>query len=87
MNKTIDMQITNCISLATKVGETYKIGECSKIQAGAILDDLDRLIMGLPSDPRDRKQAEMFRVAGLHINKVRSEVTYVPGAIIANPLR
>lgn len=86
MDKTIDMQIQNCVSLAIRVSSSYKQGNCTKIQASEILDDLDRLLIGLPSNPRDRKEAEMFRLANLHINKIRSEVTYMPGNIIADPL-
>lgn len=87
MKSPIDTQVENLIKLTTSTGQAFKKGFITEKDSLSVLSDIDRHLLSLPSNPQDRIQSELFRFAHEHANKVRSEISYRPGWIIAKPLR
>jgi len=83
----IDMQINESVKLAAKVNSAFKRRLITEGEACSMLAGLDNVLLKIPADDRNLGRAERLRLAHQHINKMRAEVTFNPGDIVAPPLR
>ncbi|WP_428191563.1 hypothetical protein [Agrobacterium pusense] len=87
MHTPIDMQIMESVNLAAEVRSAFKKRLINEGEACSMLADLDNVLLKIPADARNLGLTERLRLAHQHINKMRAEVTFTPGDIIAPPLR
>jgi len=87
LHTTIDMQINKSVNLAEEVNSAFKRRLITEGEACSILAGLDNVLLKIPADARNLGRAERLRLAHQHINKMRAEVTFKPGDILAMPLR
>lgn len=86
MHKLIDMQINKSVKLAEEVKSAFKRCLITEGEAFSMLAGLDNVLLKIPADARNLGRAERLRLAHQHINKMRAEVTFKPGDIVAPPL-